>query len=69
MRLLLAPAVTFSDLSTSTIYTESLQPPQIHSHCKRIIPSLTYIPFIPLLNLYQTAYSNLLLYLRRGVPQ
>ena len=49
MRLLLAPAVTFSDRSTSTIYTESLQPPQIHSHYKRIIPSLTYIPFIPLL--------------------
>ena len=69
MRLLLAPAVTFSDRSTSTIYTESLQPPQIHSHYKRIIPSLTYILFIPLLYVYQTAYSNLLLYLRRGVPQ
>ena len=41
MRVLLAPAVTFCDRSTSTIYTESLRPSQIHSHCKRIIPSLT----------------------------
>ena len=37
MRVLLAPAVTSSDhYSTSTIHTESLQPPQIHSHYKGI---------------------------------
>ena len=41
MRVLLAPAVTSSDRSTSTIHTESLRPLQIHSHYKRIIPSLT----------------------------
>ena len=55
MKVLLAPVVTSNDRSASTIYTESLEslrPPQIHSHYKRIIPSLTSIPFIPLLNLY-----------------
>ena len=41
MRALLALAVTFRDRSTSTIFTEPLGPPQIHSHQKRIIPSLT----------------------------
>ena len=56
---LLAPAVTFNDRSTSTPYTESLQPPQIHSHYKCIILSLTKIPFIALLNLYQSTHSNL----------
>ena len=55
----MAPAVTSSDRSTPTPYTESLQPPQIHSHYKCIILSLTKIPFIPLLNLYQSAHSNL----------
>ena len=59
MRVLLAPAVTSNDRSTSTPYTESLQPPQIHSHYKCIILSLTKIPFIPLLNLYQFTHSNL----------
>ena len=59
MRVLLAPAVTFNDRSTSTPYTESLQPPQIHSHYKCIILSLTKIPFIALLNLYQSTHSNL----------
>ena len=59
MRVLLAPAVTFNDRSTSTAYTESLQPPQIHSHYKCIILSLTKIPFIALLNLYQSTHSNL----------
>ena len=58
MRVLLAHAVTSSDRSTSTIHTESLRPPQFHSHHKRIFPSLTQIPFIPLLNLYQTVHSN-----------
>ena len=41
------------------LYTESLRPRQIHSHYKSIIPSLTWIPFIPLLNLHQTAHPNL----------
>ena len=44
MKVLLAPVVTSDDRSASTIYTESLeslQPPQIHSYYKRIIPSLT----------------------------
>ena len=59
MRALLAPTFTSSDRSTPTPYTESLQPPQIHSHYKCIILSLTKIPFIPLLNLYQSAHSNL----------
>ena len=58
MRLLLAPTVTSSDRSTSTIHTESLRPLQIYPYYKRIIPSLTWIPFIPLLNLYQSAHSN-----------
>ena len=58
MRVLLAHAVTSSDRSTSTIHTESLRPPQFHSQHKRIFPSLTQIPFIPLLNLYQTVHSN-----------
>ena len=30
-----------------------------HSHYKSIIPSLPWIPFIPLLNLHQTAHPNL----------
>ena len=59
MRALLAPTFTSSERSTPTPYTESLQPPQIHSHYKCIILSLTKIPFIPLLNLYQSAHSNL----------
>ena len=50
----MAHAVTSSDRSSSTINTESLRPPQIRSRYKRIIPFLTKIPFIPLLNLYQT---------------
>ena len=58
MRVLLAPTVTSSDRSTSTIHTESLRPLQIYPYYKRIIPSLTWIPFIPLLNLYQSAHSN-----------
>ena len=49
------------------VRTECLRPPQIHSHYKRIIPSLTWIPFTPLL------ISNKLLIqilsLRQGVPQ
>ena len=52
MKVLLADVVTFSNRSTSTIHKESLRPPHIHSHYKRIIPSLTKVPFIPLLNLY-----------------
>jgi len=59
MRALLTPAVTSSDRSTPTPYTESLQPPQIHPHYKCFILSLTKIPFIPLLNLYQSTHSNL----------
>ena len=55
----MAPAVTSNDRSTSTPYTESLQPPQIHSHYKCIILSLTKIPFIALLNFYQPTHSNL----------
>ena len=41
MMVLFAPAVTSSDRCTPTIHTESLQPPQFHSHYNRIIPSLT----------------------------
>ena len=52
MKVLLADVVTFSNRSTSTIHKESLRPSHIHSHYKRIIPSLTKVPFIPLLNLY-----------------
>ena len=33
-----------------------LRPPQIRSRYKRIIPFLTKIPFIPVLNLYQTVH-------------
>ena len=55
----MAHAVTSSDRSQSTIHTESLRPPQIRSRYKRIIPFLTKIPFIPLLNLYQTVHWNL----------
>ena len=40
MRVLLVPAVNSSDRSTSTIHTESLRPPQIHSHYKCIFLSL-----------------------------
>lgn len=43
MRVLLAPAVTSRDHSTSAIHTESLRPPQIRSHYKRIIPFLTEV--------------------------
>ena len=61
MRVLLAHAVTSNDRSTSTIHSifatssNSCDP----SHYKRIIAFLTLIPFIPLLNLYQTVHSNL----------
>ena len=41
MRVLLAPAATSNDRSISTPYTESLQPPQIHSHYKCIY-SISY---------------------------
>ena len=40
MKVLLAPAVSFRDHSTSIIFTAPLRPPQIYSHQKRIIPSL-----------------------------
>ena len=36
MKVLLAHAVTSSNRSTSTMHKESLRPPQIHSHYKRI---------------------------------
>ena len=36
MKVLLAYAVTSSNRSKSTIHKESLRPPQIHSHYKRI---------------------------------
>ena len=59
----MAPGVTSRDRFTSCYihhtHTKSLRPPQIHSQYKCVIPSFTYIPFIPLLNLYQTAHSNL----------
>ena len=62
MRVLLAPAVTSRDRSTSAIHTESLRPPQTHSSYKVKYYSISYLNtfnFIPQFNLYQTAHSNL----------
>ena len=43
MKVLLAHAVTSSNRSTSTTHKESLRPPQIHSHYKRIYYSISYL--------------------------
>ena len=60
MTVLLTPAVTSRDHSTSAIHTESSQPPQTHSSYKVEYYSVSYLnTFHPLLNLYQTAHSNL----------
>ena len=61
MKVLLAHAVTSSNRSTSTIQKESLRPPQIHSHYKRIHYSISYLSTLQsTINLYlQTVHSNL----------
>ena len=60
MRVLLAPAVTSRDRSTSIIHTKSLRPPQTHSSYKvNVLFHLLPKYLSPHSNLYHTAQSNI----------
>ena len=65
------PSLLVSTSCTSTIYTESLRPSQIHSQYKRIIPSRLFLKYP---SSHYSIYIKLLiqiflLSLRQGVPQ